>query len=188
MKAVLVHGMFTKDGGKSSIGRLAPALEAQGFEVALVNCGWWGLLRVLFGDRFRTDKKVLHAVWDADLVIAHSRGAVVTHRALSLLPVTQRKRVLALFSPALNNDIGPPASVDHRFVYFSEKDKLVKLSTYIPFRMMGRLGATGFQGQHPRNTDINETFRIGSDHSGWFKGLNAEHYAIDAGRRAREVL
>ncbi len=175
MKAVIVPGMFQRDGGLNSIGRMLPRLRQLGYTAELIDPGFWHVLRLYFGRRFNMDQKVSRALWNADLIIGHSFGAVIIDRALRLLPITDKERVLVLVNPSLNADTDVPETVKHRFVMFSRSDLLVRLSGWLPFLRLGRMGAIGYTGESEKNSNIDITQELDfAEHSDW---ENADKYA-----------
>lgn len=76
MRAHLIHGFNVSDGGKGSVGNLAPALEVAGIEPVLHDYGWVGPLRLRFRNR-ATGKHLLQVVAPGDVLIGHSNGALL---------------------------------------------------------------------------------------------------------------
>ena len=177
MKVVLVHGMFVSDGGRSTVGRLVKPLEYLGYEVEQVMIGFWSLFRMYFGSKWQVTQNLVKSFWDADVIITHSMGAMMTERALRVLPVADRKRLLFHFGPSLNKNKRVPHAISWRWVFHSERDVVVKSSGWLPFLMLGRMGQKGAD-KMPRNTNINRTLQVGRQHSdGYFGGPNAKRYA-----------
>jgi hypothetical protein len=182
MRIALFHGMFVRDGGNRSIKRLKPHLEAMGHTVTNVELGFWGLLRTYFGSRTKTHKKVIKACTEHDVLVTHSRGALVVEEALELLPNIPLKRrdrpLLIHLSGSLDHDKAVPDYVAHRYVLHSKEDTIIKFSRLLPFLGMGDMGARGFTGNDRRNTNVDVTQQVQGEHShGYFRGLKASKTA-----------
>ena len=174
MNIAIVHGMFVRNGGKHSVQRLVIHLERAGHEVKVIRYGFWGIIRVYLGNKHKTTVHLVQELWNADVIITHSRGATVTERALRKMPRWTPKYLLFHLSPSLNRNTDPPRNVLHRWVYHSAGDFIVKVSRFLPFLEMGDMGAFGYNGISRHNTNVDVTKVIGEEHSdGWFRGQNA---------------
>lgn len=177
-RVALFHGMFVRDGGTKSIKKLVPHFEALGYTVVNVELGFWGLLRTYFGRRTKTHEKVLEACVDADILVTHSRGALVVEEALDLLPqfpIKLRHRpVLFHLSGSLDHDKDPPDFVKHRWVCYSTEDTIIKISKRLPWLGMGDMGARGYTGDSEFSTNRDWTNQVRGEHShGYFRGTKA---------------
>lgn len=169
-RAILVHGFNVHDGGKGTVGKLAPYLEAAGYDVRIFKYGWMGLISVrLFNDRLA---ELLADMCDEDdLLIGHSNGCCLIHQAGS--HGAKFKRIVYI-NPALdrNAPLSPKASVLH--VWHSPSDKPVAWARFLPDHPWGDMGAWGYQGKFdPRITNFNKEtcYRVSSrEHSDVFTG------------------
>lgn len=167
MKAVLIHGLLSRYGGRKSLGQLVPFLEEAGFEVELFKYGFWGVLRHYFGDIEQDGKRCAEMIEDADLIITHSHGAVMMEYADKHIKTYHVPRVLVQFSPAQDMDKQAPYSVVARFTLHTRRDGWVRLARYLPFSRMGGAGCYGYDDPMVDSYNIDYTLHI-SSHSAWF--------------------
>jgi len=171
-KIVLVHGFNVRDGGASTVDKLAPYLEAAGHEVETdeADYGYYSLLKV----RLKKHSAVLRiagALEDADVIISHSNGSNYANKALKLLSRRRRYYREIRLSPALNRKTSTHAS--KCWVFHTKTDWAVRISSFIPFHPWGRQGAYGYKNGDTRMENIDCTDII-KRHSDWFIPGNAE--------------
>lgn len=98
MTAWLVHGFNVSDGGRGSVGRLAPHLEG---DVRVFSYGWTGLLKLRFTNRQAT-RQLLAQVRPGDVLIGHSNGALVCWNVAQALG--DQLGAVVVINPALRRD------------------------------------------------------------------------------------
>jgi hypothetical protein len=175
IKFVIVPGFNVYDGGAGSIDRIIPYL-LQMFPNAVIDADngdyKHGLIKVRFFYR-KTVARIAEAIRKADVVITHSNGANYTMKALKLLKKHNRENEnlhLIHISPALNRK-----QKLHRYkfkridVLFSQSDRVVWLSKWLPFHSWGDAGQRGLITDDPRYSghSFDRTY-----HSGWFSTLS----------------
>ena len=150
MIVILIHGYNVWDGGRATVGRLAPFFNARGIAHFAVNYGHFGLLETRFKN-IRVAKRVAlacrAAVDQTVIVVGHSNGCAIAHLAASEFGAPIDKAVY--INPALEKDMPLPESVRALDVWHSPSDAPVKISKWLlPARMRpwGEMGATGYQG------------------------------------------
>jgi hypothetical protein len=173
MKAVLVHGFNVRDGGANTVDRLAPHLEDEGYEVDMdeADYGFIGLTAV----RLRKHKaiiRIIDALQDADVVVAHSNGANYVLKALKHLPKTYHIHVVFL-SPAANRKAKFAESVKKAHVFYTKTDFWIWVSGLLPFHPWGRMGQKGAKTEDPRVINYDYTDVV-KDHSDWFDDDHTE--------------
>ncbi len=148
--AILIHGFNVGDGGRSTVGTLAPFFAGQGVVPIVINYGYFGLLQTKFRNE-AIAKRVFAAVaaayksFDEVYVVGHSNGCAITHLA-SLLEGFKAHGFVYI-NPALRSDYcrGPGVSFIH--VWYSPSDRAVKFARWLPFRgAWGEMGAKGYSG------------------------------------------
>ena len=123
MRVALIHGFRVSDGGRGTVDRLAPILEAEGHEPLTkpFDYGWVGLIRVRLANREVVDRLLKLA---PDAVVCHSNGAAIVWRAaqqgLAL-------RVAILVQPALAHDACFPPAVERIQCSYNHGDWAVQL-------------------------------------------------------------
>lgn len=178
MRIVLVHGFNVRDPAKT-IGKLAALYVAEGVpadHVKLFRYGWLGLLGVKFGNDNLAEalRCLLLEVADRGepvIVVAHSNGAALVHRAAWLMdewgdPHGVIERAVYL-SPALDRDAQPSPAVKAYDVFYTANDWAVRFSRLWPSEW-GDMGARGpsddYGGKYRK---VNGSCVIQS-HSGYF--------------------
>ena len=176
MIAILIHGFNVWDGGRATVGRLAPFFNARGIPHFAVNYGHFGLLETRLKN-IRVAKRVALACRAAAeqkvIVVGHSNGCAIAHLAASEFDAKIDKAVY--INPALEKTMRLPPTVAALDVWHSPSDRPVRLSKWLlPSRMRpwGEMGATGYQGvEDSRITNFNkqENYRVqSSEHSDVF--------------------
>ena len=173
MRVVVIHGFNLYDDGASTVDRLVPYIEDEGWEVDKdeADYGFLSLWKViLFNGKAR--QKVLYritkAIEEADLVIGHSNGANFGLQALAALPDEEKEKKLAVWiSGAASTKVKIPHSVKKMLVLHTPYDIWVRLATYIPFNKWGRMGCKGYKGDDKRVINIKS--RDMKQHSAWFR-------------------
>lgn len=119
-RVILVHGFNVSDGGKGSIDKLIPGLEARGYEVVQFDYGYLDLFLV----RLRTDfisKALYDIVKPNDSIICHSHGCALAAKAMEK---GAKFNKVVFIHPALENDWKIPNefSLNKLTVLYSQKD------------------------------------------------------------------
>ncbi|MDC0003786.1 alpha/beta hydrolase [Porticoccaceae bacterium] len=176
MIVILIHGFNVWDGGRATVGRLAPFFNALGVPHFAVNYGHFGLLETRFKNikvAERVAAACKAAVGQKVIVIGHSNGCAIAHLAARAFGAKIDKMVY--INPALKKDMPLPASVGALDVWHSPSDKPVRVSKWLlPSRMRpwGEMGATGYQGgEDTRITNFNKEVNYpvhSSEHSDVF--------------------
>lgn len=179
----LVHGIATNGDGR--IAKLRPALESAGFEVVVHSYGWTWLLS-MFTLRRRNQEiaaDLAQRLSDGDIIVGHSNGCVIAHRAAGLCTGVDGPRQLGLIyiNSALPSYARPPSSVERCHVFYAPSDGAVwwarwarKLWPLSWFRetlwgAMGRVGYRGVEDDRIEQTDLDEAIGDAVDHSGILK-------------------
>jgi hypothetical protein len=167
-RVVLVHGFNVRDKGKRSIDTLAPHLERLGWQVDKdeADYGWIGLLGVRLFKR-KIVKRLVKALWDADLIITHSNGANFATAALNKMH-SWDEYFVAHISPALNTTTPCPNSVFSMLVLHTKNDWAVRLASLLPFHPWGSMGAYGYLGKRDGRVTSEDYTGIVEGHSDWF--------------------
>jgi len=154
--AWLVHGIFSRGSGATSIDRLGPFFRAAGWRIAQVDYGVRGPL----GAFILNDDVARGLAMDAgpdDVVIDHSNGAAVGQRA-SLEPGARFQRMIHI-SGALDVDAVPGPAVRRCWVCHSPDDGVLAAARYVPRWLGGALwgaqGRDGYRGDDPRMINLN---------------------------------
>ena len=173
----LVHGFNVRDGGRGSVLKLAPYLEAVGIEPRPFRYGFLGLAGVKAFDA-KIAQMLFDAVDEGDYFIGHSNGCCVGHMAAKL---GARFAAMAYINPALDRDAPLAKQVGRLDVWHSPSDLPVKLARLIPFARWGDMGSVGYRGVFDtriRSHDKQHEFRISSScHSDVFKSDKLKFFA-----------
>jgi hypothetical protein len=172
----LIHGFNVGDGGRSTVGTLAPFFVERGVTPIVVNYGHFGLLQTKFFNP-RVAKKVADAVRAANLyydyvyVVGHSNGCAIAD--LASREEGFHCEGFSYINPALRRDQPLQSSVGRLDVWHSPSDLPVKVAKLLPFRgSWGAMGSTGYQGggdQRIRNFNKEEDYSVeSSSHSDVF--------------------
>ena len=142
-RVILIPGIETD--GHSNVFKLAPALEAAGFDVIIFNYPHWR-----FWDTFSREKSdrnaelLLAIVRPGDHVIGHSNAARVIHRAMQM---GARFAQVYLFAPAFGaRTVWPEDGAQKINIIHNFFDRALRLGSLIPGHAFGWLGAIGYQG------------------------------------------
>lgn len=187
-RAILVHGFNVYDGGRNTIGRLVPYLEAAGYDVRIFRYGWLGLVSVrLFNQRFA--ELLADMSNPDDVMIGHSNGCCLLHLAAQH---RARFRKVVYINPALDRAAPLAPQVGALHVWHSPSDAPVAWARWLPDHPWGDMGAWGYQGRHdPRVTNFNKEngFPVSSSsHSDVFAGKRLEFFAPLIVRRITEAV
>lgn len=178
------HGFNVGDSGASTIDRLRPYAEAQGYRWIDGDYGWRGLLGVAIANPAISG--VVAAVIEGlslpsdYLVIAgHSNGAAIAARITHQWCPTVRQ--LLLINPALADDWFFPVRLDAVHVFGARTDFWTRVSKLAPGSVWGDLG-NGYEGDQPdlvhwHNMSSHPRFAV-RGHSEVFKG-EASRYWLD---------
>lgn len=176
-RCILVHGFNVRDDGTRSIGALAPYFVARGFTVKRFRYGWLFLLGVKLLNR-RFARLLADFVEPGDVVVCHSNGAAIAHRAASefFAPIAQ----LVLINPALDSDAQFPHQIEAIHIWHSPSDLPVRFARWIPFARWGDMGAVGYRGPYDRrvrNYNKEHSFPVSSkSHSDIFTGPRLKYF------------
>lgn len=161
-RVILVHGFNVRDGGRGSIGKLAPYFTSAGFEVLRFDYGWRGLLGVRFGNE-GVAKKLIAITQPGDVIVGHSNGCCVAHLAAH---TGARFGPCVYINPALDADARLAPQVPSLDVWFSPSDTPVRFARFLPFHPWGDMGRKGYVGDYdPRIASYNKEtdFSVRSD-------------------------
>lgn len=174
----LLHGIAVRGDGR--IAKLKPALEAAGFDVQVHSYGFTWLFTVRRRNE-RISEDLAEVLEDGDIIIGHSNGCVIAHRACSLNTHPDGAHNLGLIhiNPALPTWATPPTTVSHCHVFYSPSDGAVGWASlarrFWPlswFRetLWGAMGRDGYAGTDERvtQTNLDAWFRRELGHSGVF--------------------
>lgn len=147
-----VNGIFTQGQGSTDLmlGQLTP-LAYESVDVAIP-------VRDVYACRFDDVNaadawRVLCKHKPGDVVVAHSRGALVVHYAMQT-GLTNFSHVF-LFAPAMESDVVWPAGAEHIHVIHNPDDPALKAGTLLLNHPFGDLGLTGYDGPpDPRITNF----------------------------------
>lgn len=171
MTVWLIHGWWTRG---EKLEKLGHSLRARGYTVRLLRYGkhfWrWKLNKAVFDALSAVLSH--HSDWqDGDVIVAHSNGANIAHKAMRL--GLQPSQCIWL-SPALDEDIatddyGPGVGPIH--VWHTTREWATWFAKWVPSSEWGAMGKYGYQGADPRFINRNWAPQIRS-HSGWFKDVD----------------
>jgi len=187
MRAHLIHGFNVWDGGKGSVGTLAPYFR---FGDQLPDLHSYGLVGVLLL-RWRTKQaveEILPSILDGDVLVCHSHGCLI---AWKLIQAGAKPGAVICIQPAMRRDTVWPEDIPV-LCFYNEDDWVVSLG-----RIWGRFasvanpwldrhgwGAAGRHGFDQESIDNRSTLKgptPASGHSGFFK-LPARRYWGQAAR------
>lgn len=160
-RAHLLHGFNVRDSGAGTVNRLAPALEAAGYEVIMHDFGWRGLLGVRFFNCRRV-AQLAAQVDEGDIAIGHSDGCNIINSAAHY---GARFRRVVYINPALDADTPLADHIDAALVFADRRDWAVRFSSWLPWHRWGRMGAKGPTTDPDRYATIYHDY----GHSGIFK-------------------
>lgn len=104
MTTWLIHGFNVSDGGRGSVGRLAPYLAG---DVRLHSYGWTGLVGLKCANR-QAVNKLRRLVKPGDTIVAHSNGCLIAWELARLVPDLA---AVVCINPALRRDTRWPAGL-----------------------------------------------------------------------------
>jgi hypothetical protein len=160
--ATLIHGFNVKDGGASTIQRLAPYLGNSGIPCRNHPYGWVFLARA-WGTWWTTKfARRIAATDQARVLIAHSHGC---NLAVEAVWRGHPAEMIVMINPALNADADVPSSVKRVLVYHWPRDLATTAAAWLPFHRWGNMGAVGYTGQDERFRSINAQ---DEDPAGWW--------------------
>lgn len=167
MIVITINGFNVRDRGKATTGRLRPMLEAMGFTVIEYHYGWASLRDVYFAMDNIVEGLVsmVHAIREPFHLIGHSNGCALGHR-LTFYDTKLQKMVY--FSPALNVDEIPGQYQHGIQVFHTRSDWAVRLSSYLPFLLWGRMGANGPRYETLYRGGVIDGYPVVKRHSDWF--------------------
>lgn len=171
MKAIIIHGINTPDGGASGPDKLAESLRAKGIDVDTdsADYGYYPIWKFWQArtKRYEAIARIYTAIRGKDVIIAHSNGCLYTLMALQLLdPQFHHPKVIFL-APPVNSHAEIPECIDKLWVYYTPNDWLVRFSGWI-YKAWGKMGQIGYQGHDPRVRNIRLANAI-KGHSSFFE-------------------
>lgn len=148
----LFHGFNVSDGGKESICKLKPFLQAAGYIVIPVPYQWTWLLGVRLCNK-KIASAVAALVRPNSIAIGHSNGCALLHHAAHFGAPFRR---MVYINPALDDDAKLAELIERVDVFHSTGDAAVRIADLIPCHTWGKMGAFGYTGDDPRyvNHDI----------------------------------
>lgn len=161
-RVILVHGIHAPE-GSSNVRRLVPFFAVAGFEVAVFEYGFVGVL----GARWRNPgiAQALRAcLRPGDHLAGHSNGCALIWLALGL-PGCPPPGPVSLIAPALDRDKCLAAPFD---VYHNAGDGVVGLSRLLLRHAWGAMGRDGASCAWAHNIDAAEFEPPVSGHLGYF--------------------
>ena len=177
MKIVLIHGFNVRDGGSSTVDRLAPYLIKAGHhcDIDEADYGWLGLIGVRLR-KHAAVRRISKAIEKADVIISHSNGSNYETKALKLHQTHPERYTIIRLSPALNSKATIPSNVKRGVVMHTRSDFIVWLAGWMPAHPWGRQGWQGYTGDNPciENRDFSD---LVNGHSDWFSDENVEFIA-----------
>jgi alpha-beta hydrolase superfamily lysophospholipase len=118
-------------------------------------------------------------VEEGDVVVCHSNGAAIAHRAAS--EFFAKIGQLVLINPALDADVSFPHQIAAVHVWHSPSDLPVRFAKWIPFARWGDMGAVGYRGAYDarvKNYDKEFGYEVRSkSHSDIFTGPRLKFFA-----------
>lgn len=150
--AHLVHGFNVRDGGRSSMGPVAPHCLQAGWRPSHFEWGWSGLLMLRMKTRTAA-RELAERLEPGQLIVTHSHGWNVAMAAARLRPECPIQVIG--YNPAARRDVELPPSVARSVVLYAPDDWVVtagrfwrRLTTMNPRRWFqphpwGRLGRYG---------------------------------------------
>ena len=147
-RAILVHGFNVRDHGVNTVGMLRQTLGLLGYASHVFRYGWLGVIGVyVWNDNASRLLADIIADSGATLLVGHSNGCALIHRAMWLLSdegYQPPQPLNALYiSPALDRD-AVVSPVAHRVgVLYTPHDWAVRVSRYLPGVEWGDMGARG---------------------------------------------
>lgn len=170
MRILIVNGIFTH--GAGSVDRMVAPLEALGHQCVDVHIPIRDIFACRLEDKNAADAwRVLCAHKPGDAVVAHSRGALVTHYALR---AGARFSRVFLFAPAMESDVPWPAGAGHIHVIHNPDDPALHAGTCLINHPFGDLGLTGYDG--PFNECISNFQQHYPGHSDYFKPAEIDRW------------
>ncbi len=159
--AILVHGFNVRDGGRDTVGMLAPFFTEAGYDVIILRYGLFGFFRVYrkndkIAKRVRQIAKSAKAAGYTVAAVGHSNGCDILHRAANKhgAPIDH----LTFVNPALGKSMAPIGACD---VWYNAEDKAVKWAKLLPKHPWGEMGATGYVGKVPHKLTRNHDTGMG---------------------------
>lgn len=187
---ILLHGFNVFDGGRKTVGRLAPFYDPVKFEVEVMNYGYFGLLSTRYLNDNVAEKlagKVRKALAQGRQVhlVGHSNGCTIIHLASHLDEPLGQVTTTTFINPALRRDAILPAGLGKVYVYYAPSDLPVKLAKFLfvpaKFRPWGEMGAYGVsvpkEGVMNINMDVRMT-ELTHWHTGFYEEWELGHSGV----------
>lgn len=167
-RIILIHGWNVRDGGASTVGRLAGPLRELGHEVEAYGYGWAIAYRTTRRRSERFAEILAPQLRPGDVLVAHSNGARIAYQAS--WRVCHPLGPMVWLHPALDRWRVPGGHVPRLLVYHSGRDFATRLARLVPMSPWGSMGTHGYAPPRwstlppdPRVVEIDD----GGRHSGW---------------------
>ena len=191
MKVRLIHGIHSKE-GNHNMSRLLPHMQKAmpGAKVELWDYGFMGFWQARWrnaGVARQLDLDCrLERNREPEIWITHSNGAAIAYLAVRNhgTPVD----MIININPALDHNL--TAGVRRVETIYSEQDRAVDLSQWLPFHIWGDQGKVGYKGPR-KNTISHNASRIGGPmeykgHCDLFSSVRIEQWAYFFANRIDE--
>jgi hypothetical protein len=147
-RIILVHGIRSSE-GRSNVRKLVPALQAEGLETTVFE---YGFIRFFTARWLNSSlaKRLAAIARPGDIVVAHSNGCAIAHRA------SERENAdfggVVFIQPALDPERTTRAPwVD---VYFNAGDHVTWFAKLLPWHTWGEMGSVGYTGPGSNHTNF----------------------------------
>lgn len=170
--AVMVHGMWVRDGGRSSVGQLEKYLEETHHRVKQFKYPFIGLIgtRTKNDDYARRLEQYLRCLaltrGDSVTLYCHSNGCTIAHLTMGLYSMRKFQEAgveinVVYINAALERKIKFPSHIKAIRIFYTTDDKVVVLSHYLRtflkwfglesrWRPWGDMGCYGYSGPSDR--------------------------------------
>lgn len=179
MKIVLLHGIHSKE-GDNNMTALAPHLQkfVRDIPVVVHGYGFVGFWEARWSNK-GVAEHLSKVVQHDDVLVTHSNGAAIAYLAERDFGMVC-KGVLNI-NPALDRDLTTQCGFAHTI--YSESDRAVYLSRFLPFHLWGDQGRVGYKGKMKpadRNTNASSSewgAMAYQHHCGLFESSRVEFWA-----------
>lgn len=144
MKTVyLIHGLNALNDGAVSTDKLKPMLIAKGLKIVEIDYnGTKSLFWRKHNGTVAEDlaSRITKKGTKPFAIMAHSNGADICERALSLLDPDLHPHNLVYINPAIKNNLKKPRGAFRQMIYFSKGDLMLPLGKLFAWGTLGRTG------------------------------------------------
>lgn len=181
MNVVIVPGIRVSDPMRT-IGKVGPLLAEHGIKSHVFYYGRVPWFDTRFGNEkyaeaLRSHCLALRAYGEPLVVIAHSNGCALAHRAAWLFDEHDDDppgfEHVVYLSPALDRSVLPAPAIKRCDVFHTRHDWAVRASRLLFGHVWGDQGALGFCGDDRRVHNVDGTAYV-DGHSAWFDVLGLE--------------